>query len=128
MISAATLLITVAFLLFVVRAPAGDPTERSLQAGERYYALGATLPLLLCFAIPGGLILLFGEEPAVRLWSIRVTNAGIYLSVGLTILGVLLLWRARREGGSPPGRLAVAIALAALPAFLVAVVIAARLL
>ena len=124
MVSLAALLIAVAFAFLAVRRPAGDPTERPLQSGERYYALSATLPLLLCFAIPGGLNLLFEPQPAVRLWSIRVTNVGLWLSLGLTVLGVFFLWRARREGGPPPARLAEAIGLAALPAFLVAVVTA----
>jgi hypothetical protein len=128
MISAAALLIAAVFLVQVLRPSPRDPTERPLEAGERYYALGATLPLLLCFAIPGGLNMLFGQEPSVRIWSNRVTNAGLWLSLGLTLIGAFLLWRASRGNRSPGGRLAAAVGLAALPASLVAVVIMVRLL
>ena len=128
MLTAAILLVAIVFVLQVVRKPAGDETDRALDTGERYYAMAATLPLLLCFAAPGVLSLVFGEEPSARLWSTRLTNAGLWLSLGLTLIGAALLYRANRKHGSAPGRLAAGVGLAAFPAFLVVVVISFRLL
>jgi hypothetical protein len=127
-LTATVLVIAIGFLFLIIRRPAGTQTERPLLTAERYYAFGATLPLLLCFAAPGVLSFALGQEPSVRLWSNRLTNAGLWLSLGLTVIGVILLWKANRGGGQAPGRLAAAIGLASLPGFLVAIVIALRLL
>lgn len=124
MLAVLILVIAIGFL-FLVHRPAGAVTHRALIASERYYAVGAILPILLCFAIPGILTLTLGEEFPVRLWSNRLSTAGLWLSLGLTPIGILLLRRASRRNGPPPG-LVAAVGLAAIPGFLAVVVITLR--
>lgn len=94
----------------------------ALTAAERIYLLCAPAPVILAFVIPAAFALLFHDPAGARPWTERISAAGVWLSGALVVVGLVLLGL-RRSGSKPSDRrLVVAILIAAVPAFLVGVV------
>jgi hypothetical protein len=118
------LALVVGFLaVFLVRP--GRPLHRpTLSATERVYVIVALSPVLLTLAAPGIIVSTVGAGWAARAWSGRVSNFGIGLSLGLTMVGLYFLWRKRRHAAAPSPWLYAAVIVAAVPAALTALLVA----
>src|SRR5262249_41892642 len=101
MITGLLLIVVAGFAVALLRRSAHPESRRPPSVGERIYMILAPVPVLLALVAPGILVLMVGIS--ARAWSGRVSNAGILLSLGLTVVGIISLWRRRRHaGGSSP--------------------------
>ena len=124
MITALALIVVVGVVMILLRSSDGGAVRRPLSKGESIYAGVALLPVILTLLAPG-IIVLLGSEGSVREWNNRLSNFGILLSLGLTVVGTYLLVRKRHEAG-PNLLLCAAVVLAAVPAALLAVLYVSR--
>ena len=118
MIVLACLAVLIAFVAITARRlPAGQ-----LDAVERIYLLAAPLPVVLSLVLPAPIRLLSQGGAAPRVWGVRLSEAGGWLSVALIVAGALLL--IRRSGQRQPWdrRLIFGLEVAALPAVMVGLV------
>jgi cytochrome bd-type quinol oxidase subunit 2 len=88
-----------------------------LTLPERAYLCVSPVPVLMAFAVPAA-IAFQSLQPESRSWSNWISNAGLWLSAGLTVAGAALLaWRWGRDDASER-RLVAGVALASMPALL----------
>ncbi len=120
MITGALLLVALGLSWFML---AGWRTG-SLTVLERGYLILSPLPVLGAFGGPLATTVLWTGAAADRLWSNRLTTAGIWLSGALVLAGFALMWRRRARGDTSEGRLGAGLFLAGFPAFLTLVVVA----
>ncbi len=97
-------------------------TVGALTKAERIYVRCAPIPVTLAFVIPAAFTLLLHDPAGARPWTDRISAAGVWLSGALVIVGWVLLGLRRSRNKPSDRRLVVAILLAAIPAFLVGVV------
>jgi hypothetical protein len=95
----------------------------ALTAAERTYLLCAPLPVLLTFVVPAAFSLLLHDPAGTRPWSDRVSAAGVWLSGGMLLVGLVLLGLRRSRKNPPDRRLLVALLIATIPALLFGVLI-----
>ena len=126
MITALVLIAVAGFAVILVRQSDGHVPSRPLSAGERAYVIVALVPVFLALVAPSIIVFTVGTELAVREWSHRLSNFGIWLSLGLTVVGIYLLWRKRRQTEAPSPWLYAAVFVAAVPIGLVALIVALR--
>ena len=94
----------------------------ALTSAESVYRLCAPMPVLLAFVVPAAFGLLMHDPAGARPWTDRVSAAGVWLSGALVLIGLVLLGLRKSRSKPSDRRLVVAILIAAIPAFLVGVV------
>src|SRR5258705_1461546 len=110
------LLVVAGFVVLLLRHPVRQGSRRPLSAAERVYVIIALVPVLLALAVPSIIVSTVGTGLAAREWGNRLSNSGIWLSLGLTVVGVYFLLQKRRQGAGPRLWLCAAVGVAAVPA------------
>lgn len=124
MITALILTAVAGLVVILLRRPGPRLPRRPLSASERVYVILALAPVFLTLGTPSLIVFTVGIGPAAREWSHRLSNSGIWLSLGLTVVGSILLWRNRHQASGPGPWLLVAVVVAAVPIGLAVLVIA----
>jgi len=124
LIAALMLMVVAGLAVILLRRPGSRVPRRPLPASERVYVILALAPVFLTLATPSLIVSAVGIGPAAREWSNRLSNSGIWLSLGLTVVGSYLLWRNRHQALGPSPWLLVAVVVAAVPIGLAVLVIA----
>jgi hypothetical protein len=124
LIIALILVVVAGCAAILLRRPGSRVPRRSLSTSERVYLILALAPVLLTLGIPSLIVFTVGIGPAAREWSNRLSNSGLWLSLGLTVVGSYLLWRNRHQASGPSPWLLIAVAVAAVPIALAVLLIA----
>lgn len=95
----------------------------SLTALERVYLWLSPVPVLLAVGVSIAVTVLRLDSASTRVWSNRLSAAGVWLSVSMILAGLALMGRRHGRGHIREGRLAAGLFLAGIPALLTAIVV-----
>jgi hypothetical protein len=93
-----------------------------LTPAERFYVLTTPFPCVLAILLPGPIALLGKGAPSARAWGLWLSGVGAWLSVGLLVVGLVLVGRRWWRGQGLDRRLTAGLLLAASPALLIGLI------
>ena len=94
----------------------------SLDTPERLYLVVASIPAILALVLPSPIAGMMQDRESANAWGLRLNEVGGWLSLGLIVVGALLLSRRSRQGRGWDRRLLIGLFVAALPAILICLV------